>query len=161
MVSENFSKLDIVEVTRSNARISSFIYADFQFLLSVELENKERTGMQSDSEITGFGLNRQAIIELYKDIPLYLVPEPKAYDGFDFTGANLRNVLILLPQELKRYDQPVQDMLMKMMAAIGLELNDVALVNVNQYPGLRFSSLAEFLHPKQLCSSGYFRHHLV
>ena len=65
--------------------------------------------------------------------------------SFNYLGENNRYFLILVDDKTHReLNTPHKEMLMKIMAAKKLELRDLAILNVAQYPELKFEQLKDF-----------------
>lgn len=68
--------------------------------------------------------------------------EPKT---FSYLGENNKYFLILIDDEINKELNTLHlDVLLKIMNAKGLELRDLAILNLNNYPGITFSDLKEF-----------------
>ena len=68
-----------------------------------------------------------------------------AITSFNYLGENNRYFLILVDDKTHReLNTPHQEMLMKIMSAKKLELRDLAILNVAQYPELKFEQLIDF-----------------
>ncbi len=71
-------------------------------------------------------------------------PEETAAN-FNYLGENNRYFLILVNDQTHRELNPAhKEMLMKIMAAKKLELRDLAILNLAQYPGTNFAQLKDF-----------------
>lgn len=65
--------------------------------------------------------------------------------SFNYLGENNRYFLILVDDKTHReLNSPHKEMLMKIMAAKKLELRDLAILNLAQYPELQFEQLKDF-----------------
>lgn len=65
--------------------------------------------------------------------------------SFNYLGENNRYFLILVDDNTHReLNTPHKEMLMKIMTAKKLELRDLAILNVAQYPVLKFEQLKDF-----------------
>ncbi|WP_411273777.1 hypothetical protein [Daejeonella sp.] len=65
--------------------------------------------------------------------------------NFSYLGENNRYFLILVDDKThKELNTPHKEMLMKIMAAKKLELRDLAILNLAQYPGTNFGQLKDF-----------------
>ncbi|MES2874652.1 MAG: hypothetical protein V4708_13080 [Bacteroidota bacterium] len=71
-------------------------------------------------------------------------PEETAAN-FNYLGENNRYFLVLVDDKShKELNTPHKEMLMKIMAAKKLELRDLAILNLAQYPGTNFTQLKDF-----------------
>lgn len=65
--------------------------------------------------------------------------------SFEYVGDNNKYFLVLHDDKIHTRINPVhQEMLLKVMAAKKFELRDLAIVNVNRYPGVKFDALKKF-----------------
>ncbi|MGB4398708.1 MAG: hypothetical protein WBJ10_05020 [Daejeonella sp.] len=65
--------------------------------------------------------------------------------SFDYIGENNRYFLIIVDDNThKNLNTPHKEMLMKIMAAKKLELRDIAILNLAQYPDSTFGQLKDF-----------------
>lgn len=65
--------------------------------------------------------------------------------SFNYLGENNRYFLVLVDDKThKELNTPHKEMLMKIMAAKKLELRDLAILNLAQYPGANFEQLKDF-----------------
>ena len=65
--------------------------------------------------------------------------------SFNYLGENNRYFLVLVDDKTHRdINTPHKEMLMKIMAAKKLELRDLAILNLAQYPGSKFEQLKDF-----------------
>ena len=65
--------------------------------------------------------------------------------SFSYLGENNRYFLVLVDDKThKELNTPHKEMLMKIMAAKKLELRDLAILNLAQYPGTNFEQLKDF-----------------
>ena len=64
---------------------------------------------------------------------------------FSYLGENNKYFLIVFDDHVRKEISTVhKEMLLKIMSAKGLELRDLAILNLAQYPGVRFGELKEF-----------------
>lgn len=64
---------------------------------------------------------------------------------FNYLGENNKYFLILFNEPNQKDISSIQkETLLKIMSAKGLELRDIAVLNLYQYPGVRFDDLKEF-----------------
>lgn len=65
--------------------------------------------------------------------------------AFNYLGENNKYFLILFNEPNQKDISSIQkETLLKIMAAKGLELRDLAVLNLNQYPGVNYTDLKEF-----------------
>lgn len=65
--------------------------------------------------------------------------------NFSYLGENNRYFLVLVDDKThKELNTPHREMLLKIMAAKKLELRDLAILNLAQYPGTNFEQLKDF-----------------
>lgn len=80
------------------------------------------------------------------------IPEPVS---FEYQGENNKYFLILIDDKIHTRMNPVHlEMLLKVMGAKKLELRDLAILNVNRYPGLKFNALKNFFSCNRLVMFG-------
>jgi hypothetical protein len=75
---------------------------------------------------------------------------------YNYLGENNKYILILIDQSLKREIIAAKDLLLleKTLAALKLELRDVAIVNLQQCEALHFKSLKEFFSCNKVLGFG-------
>ncbi len=80
---------------------------------------------------------------------------------FDYLGENNRFFLLLLesPNE-KHLPEPHLEVLLKILQAKGLELKDVAILNLSNYPHANFKALKDFFSSSKICLFGIPPHQL-
>ncbi|MBC7744855.1 MAG: hypothetical protein H7096_07100 [Flavobacterium sp.] len=75
--------------------------------------------------------------------------------AFEYVGDNLKNVLILINDPIHTKINPVhQEMLLKVMWAIKLDIRDLAIVNMNHYYQVDFNTLKIFFNCNRLILFG-------
>lgn len=92
------------------------------------------------------------------------LPEPKADlpviqpdlpIDYSYLGENNKYFLILVnDQKHTHLNKEHQEMLVKILQAKTMELRDVAILNLNRYPGILFNSLKEFFAPSRVVLFG-------
>lgn len=71
--------------------------------------------------------------------------EPEKIREFNYLGENNKYFLILFNEpNQKDISSTQKETLLKIMSAKGLELRDLAVLNLNQYPGVNYTELKEF-----------------
>lgn len=71
--------------------------------------------------------------------------EPEKIREFSYLGENNKYFLILFNEpNQKDISSTQKETLLKIMSAKGLELRDLAVLNLNQYPGVNYTDLKEF-----------------
>lgn len=71
--------------------------------------------------------------------------EPEKIREFSYLGENNKYFLILFNEPNQKDMSSIQkETLLKIMSAKGLELRDLAVLNLNQYPGVHYNDLKEF-----------------
>lgn len=100
-------------------------------------------------------------VQKINDVPDQLVPEipvqqakevlpqkavePEKTREFSYLGENNKYFLILFNEpNQKDISSTQKETLLKIMSAKGLELRDLAVLNISQYPGVNYSDLKEF-----------------
>lgn len=79
-------------------------------------------------------------------------PEPTE---FVYQGENNKYFLVLIDDKIHTRMNPVHlEMLLKVMGAKKLELRDLAILNINRYPGLKFTALKNFFSCNRLVMFG-------
>lgn len=74
---------------------------------------------------------------------------------FSYTGENNKYFLVLFEDPArKEISSQHKETLLKIMSAKGLELRDLAILNIAQYPGLNFSELKEFFSCSKIALFG-------
>lgn len=81
--------------------------------------------------------------------------------AFDYLGENNRFFLLLLeaPNE-KHLPKTHLEVLSKILQAKGLELKDVAILNLSNYPDANFRALKDFFSSSKICLFGIPPHEL-
>lgn len=83
--------------------------------------------------------------------PIFKITETKSFDSFDYEGDNNKYVLVLYSNEQgKSISHPQRDFLLKILGAVGLKAEDVALVNLGAYPGVTALDLKKFFSPSKM-----------
>jgi len=71
--------------------------------------------------------------------------EPEKIREFNYLGENNKYFLILFNEPNQKEISSIQkETLLKIMSAKGLELRDLAVLNLHQYPGVHYNDLKEF-----------------
>lgn len=71
--------------------------------------------------------------------------EPEKIREFNYLGENNKYFLILINEpNQKDISSTQKETLLKIMSAKGMELRDLAILNINQYQGVHFNDLKEF-----------------
>lgn len=89
-------------------------------------------------------------------LPVNEIPkdEPQV-TGFNYLGENNRYFLVLIDDDRHAgIDSGHREMLMKIMGAKGLEMRDLAILNLAGYPGTDFRQLKEFFSCNKLVMFG-------
>lgn len=74
---------------------------------------------------------------------------------FTYLGENNKYFLILVKDEKHPHlNKEHQEMLLKIIQAKGLELRDVAILNLNRYPGIKFKAIKDFFAPSRVVFFG-------
>lgn len=82
--------------------------------------------------------------EVHEPIPEILTEENQS-TSFRYAGENNKYFLIIFEDEANpELNSAHKEMLMKIMSAKGLEMRDLAILNLSQYPETNFSQLKEF-----------------
>lgn len=80
-----------------------------------------------------------------EDIPAETTTEPSKVREFFYLGENNKYFLILFDDpKHKEMSMLQKETLLKIMSAKGLELRDLAIMNLNQFPGAGFGELKDF-----------------
>lgn len=88
-------------------------------------------------------------------IPKVEVAEPKKSKEFSYIGENNKYFLILIDDTAnKEINQTHKETLLKIMGAKGLELRDLAILNLNSFPGTSISELKDFFQCSKLVLFG-------
>jgi len=98
--------------------------------------------------------------------------EPEKIREFNYLGENNKYFLILFNEPNQKDISGIQkETLLKIMSAKGLELRDLAVLNLNQYPGVNYTDLKEFfsfnkivmfgIDPKQISLSSQSSNQVV
>ncbi|HEY1024315.1 MAG TPA: hypothetical protein VGE26_04065 [Sphingobacteriaceae bacterium] len=89
------------------------------------------------------------------------LPAPKAAEPktepevFSYLGENNKYFLILVDDKKHQHlNTPDRESLLKILQAKGLELRDVAILNVDRHPGTRFDRLKDFFVPSRIVFFG-------
>ncbi|MFA6946396.1 MAG: hypothetical protein WC220_10900 [Pedobacter sp.] len=87
----------------------------------------------------------EVLVQQTGDLPVQKPAEAEKSKEFFYLGENNKYFLILFDdpkhQEISSLHK---ETLLKIMSAKGLELRDLAILNLHQYPGVSFSELKEF-----------------
>jgi hypothetical protein len=93
-------------------------------------------------------ISAQPVLEEPVQEPKELIEKPvqaETIREFNYLGENNKYFLILFNEPNQKDISSIQkETLLKIMSAKGLELRDIAVLNLYQYPGVRFSDLKEF-----------------
>jgi hypothetical protein len=83
-------------------------------------------------------------------------PDQKAETpGFSYLGENNKYFLILVNDPKHQHlNTPDREVLLKILQAKGMELRDVAILNVNKLPLIRFQDLKSFFVPSRIVFFG-------
>ena len=83
-------------------------------------------------------------VENSKELIETTVPD-KTIKEFNYLGENNKYFLILFDEPTQKDIGSIQkETLLKIMSAKGMDLRDIAVLNLFQYPGVRFDDLKEF-----------------
>jgi hypothetical protein len=93
---------------------------------------------------TSAQLVAEAPVENSKELIETTVPD-KTIKEFNYLGENNKYFLILFDEPTQKDIGSIQkETLLKIMSAKGMDLRDIAVLNLFQYPGVRFDDLKEF-----------------
>lgn len=82
-------------------------------------------------------------------------PATPTLPAFDYLGENNRFFLLLVNEPGQQYLDPVhREALTKILQAKGLELKDVAILNLHHHPDTNFSQLHAFFSCSKVCLFG-------
>ena len=82
-------------------------------------------------------------------------PATQPSPSFDYLGENNRFFLLLVDEPGQPYLDPVhREALTKILQAKGLELKDVAILNLHHYPDTNFAHLRSFFSCSRVCLFG-------
>ena len=99
-----------------------------------------------NKQVVSTSAQPEAEVPVQKSKELIETPVPnKAIKEFNYLGENNKYFLILLNEPTQKDIGSIQkETLLKIMTAKGLDLRDIAVLNLFQYPGARFDALKEF-----------------
>jgi hypothetical protein len=84
-------------------------------------------------------------VQHVKEVLTQKAVEPKKTREFSYLGENNKYFLILFNEPNQKDISSIEkETLLKIMSAKGLELRDLAVLNLNQYPGVNYKDLKEF-----------------
>lgn len=96
-----------------------------------------------------------AALPLLMGEDLYIIREKQAYSQFDYLGNNNRYILILVKETKETYlSESDQAFLTKILGAVKLQFEDIALVNVQTHPKVDFTQLKNYFSCTKLLSFG-------
>lgn len=92
--------------------------------------------------------------------PVIDTPADLAVD-FTYLGENNKYFLILVEdQNHAHLTKEHQEMLLKIIQAKGLELRDVAILNLRRYPGIQLEAIKDFFAPSRIVLFGINPQHI-
>jgi hypothetical protein len=99
-----------------------------------------------NKQVVSTSAQPEAEVPVQKSKELIETPVPnKAIKEFNYLGENNKYFLILFNEPTQKDIGSIQkETLLKIMTAKGLDLRDIAVLNLFQYPGARFDDLKEF-----------------
>jgi len=115
----------------------------------------EKEEVQSITKAPNAEINNQVVsssaqpvaeVPVQKSKELIETPVPdKTLKEFNYLGENNKYFLILFNEPTQKDIGSIQkETLLKIMSAKGMDLRDIAVLNLFQYPGVRFDDLKEF-----------------
>ncbi|HEY1061407.1 MAG TPA: hypothetical protein VGE44_06960 [Daejeonella sp.] len=114
-------------------------------------ENEQLISAKTEqaSEISSQKVNDIQVPEIpalqSKEVLPQKAAEPEKIREFSYLGENNKYFLILFNEpNQKDISSTQKETLLKIMSAKGLELRDLAVLNINQYPGVNYTDLKEF-----------------
>lgn len=97
----------------------------------------------------------QAVPGKIEEIHSAIKKEELQTAGFNYIGENNRYFLILVDDKMhSQLNTAHQELLLKVMSAKGLEIRDLAIVNLAKYPEASFSELKDFFSCNKLVLFG-------
>jgi hypothetical protein len=142
-----------------------------------EKEQVQKINVLPPTEINDQVANNSA--QTLVDIPVQKSKEPiekpviaKTLKEFIYLGENNKYFLILINEPNQKDISSIQkETLLKIMSAKGLELRDLAVLNIHQYPEVKFDDLREFfsfnkivlfgIDPQQIALSSQSANHVI
>lgn len=86
---------------------------------------------------------------------IYQIQENEVADSVNFYGNNLKNIAFLVNNSLKKFtSSPALDSLGKILVALKLDFDDVAVFSTADFPQLSLQEIVSILNPKQLILMG-------
>lgn len=103
------------------------------------------------------------VAETHVPVPAAIIPEtvvtqatePEEPTVFSYLGENNKYFVILVnDQKHQHLNTTDKEALLKILQAKGMELRDVAIVNIHKHPGTTFSGLKNFFVPSRIVFFG-------
>lgn len=121
-----------------------YILPESEQLIPAKTEHAPEIGSQKENDV-----HSQIVPEIPVQQAKELLPqkaaEPEKTREFSYLGENNKYFLILFNEPNQKDISSIQkETLLKIMSAKGLELRDLAVLNLNQYPGVNYTDLKEF-----------------
>lgn len=146
----------------SNEHIAlRFLLTDDIYIVDKKTENplpkQENVDIDVQSEVLvrEEKISQTAAPQIETITPKMDVAEAKKSKEFSYIGENNKYFLILIDDIAnKEISQTQQETLLKIMGAKGLELRDLAILNLNSFPGTNISELKDFFQCSKLVLFG-------
>ena len=95
--------------------------------------------------------NHPAALKFIIDQPVYRIQEKQEFASFDYEGENNKYVLVAYKNpDSSAISQAQRDFLLKILGAVNLTINDVALLNLANYPGAAVGDMKNYLGTSKL-----------
>lgn len=124
-----------------------------------EKKNEKKAKSTDNTNHTLSNIHNQAVSETLKpDVVNRIAPAPLRRERnivFNYLGENNKHFLILIGESEEMEIHPLKkETLLKIMSAKGMELCDLAVLNINQYPGVSYRDLLHFFSFNKLVLFG-------
>lgn len=128
------------------------IYILDRKLVSAENSIKTETSKELEKD---FVVEKTVLPEIPVSLPVQNPAETKKPKEFTYLGENNKYFLILIDDtKNKEISSLHKETLLKIMSAKGLELRDLAILNLDQFPDTNISELKEFFSCSKLALFG-------
>ncbi len=109
-----------------------------------KVEQSSEINSQKASEVPDLPVSKIPV-QVLEEVPPQKTAEIEKTKAFNYLGENNKYFLILFNEPNQKDISNIQkETLLKIMSAKGLELRDLAVLNLNQYPGVNYTDLKEF-----------------
>lgn len=144
-------------LTKNSNALKILMTEDLYILAEKKNEKQAASAINTDQALSNIH-NRSVSETLKPEVANRIAPTPAQPEKnivFNYLGENTKHFLILIGESEEMEIHPLKkETLLKIMSAKGMELRDLAVLNINQYPGVSYDDLLQFFSFNKLVLFG-------